>query len=132
MFETHGVENCKIELVEDFPCSSKNELERREGDIIKTTECINKVIAGRTSEQYRIDNKEHLKEKFKRFYAENRESQIQRVKNYYIQNQDKVKEKSKRYAQENSDKIRERKKRYREANKDKINERRRELRRLKN
>jgi shikimate kinase len=131
LFETHGVENCKIELVEDFPCSSKKELEKREGEVIKTIECINEIIAGRTGEEYRIDNKEQLKEKFKIFYEQNRESQLQRVKDYYKQNQNRVKEQKKVYAQENADKIRERKKRYREANKEKINERRRELRRLK-
>lgn len=147
LFEKHGVENCKIELVEDFPCSSKKELERREGELIKVIECINEVVAGRTGEEYRNDNKEQLKEKFKRFYDENIERERERVRKYASENQDKVKERMKKYAQENADKIRERKKRYREANKereketkrlwnlknrDKINERRRELRRLKN
>jgi hypothetical protein len=46
----HG---CKIELVEDFPCSTKRELEIREGWYQRTYECINKRTAGRTENEYR-------------------------------------------------------------------------------
>ena len=38
---------CKIELVEDFPCSSKQELERREGWYQLNNPCVNKIVAGR-------------------------------------------------------------------------------------
>ena len=31
LFDEFGVENCKIELVEIYPCNSKEELERQEG-----------------------------------------------------------------------------------------------------
>ena len=43
---------CKIELVEDFPCSSKQELERREGWYQLNNPCVNKNIAGRTEQEY--------------------------------------------------------------------------------
>lgn len=146
MFEAHGVENCKIELIESYPCVSKRELERREGEIIKQRDCINKVVAGRTSEEYRIDNKDELKEKFKTFYEENREEQIERVKQYYIEHSDQVKARAKKYVQEhpeetrerkrlyrlnNPEKIREQKRKWNELNRDKINARRRELRAMK-
>ena len=36
-----------IELVEYFDCKSKNELEKREGEIIRSIDCVNKMIAGR-------------------------------------------------------------------------------------
>ena len=44
IFDEFGIENCKIELVELCPCNSKEELERREGEIIKANECVNKLI----------------------------------------------------------------------------------------
>jgi hypothetical protein len=35
IFDEFGVENCKIELVELFPCASKMELHKKEGEYIK-------------------------------------------------------------------------------------------------
>lgn len=130
LFNVHGVENCKIELIENFPCVSKKELERREGEIIKSTDCINQVIAGRTGKEYRHDNKDILHNKFKEFYDKNRDEQIDRVKQYYIENKEKVTERAKLYAKENLDKIRERKRKYRKENSDKIKEQKRRWREL--
>lgn len=146
MFDKHGIPNCKIELIENFPSLSKKELERREGEIIKETICINEVVAGRTIKEYIEDNKEILHAKFKKYYEDNRDSQIERVKEYYNENTEKVKQRVKTYARENIDKIRERKRLYRknnaekvreqkriwnQLNKDKVNARRRELRAMK-
>lgn len=39
-------ENCYIELVENYPCNNKNELCKREGEIIRDTTCVNKNIPG--------------------------------------------------------------------------------------
>ena len=146
MFEEHGIENCKIELVENFSCESKKELDRREGEIIKLTECINKVVAGRTGEEYRKDKKEELNKKSREYYQTNRERELQRIHNYYKENSDVRKEYEKKRLQKltdvekktacdrknkwrkaNSDKVKEQKKRWREANRDKINARKREL-----
>ena len=52
VFDEYGVENCKIELMEKYPCNSKEELYSREGHHIQITECINKRIAGRSKKQY--------------------------------------------------------------------------------
>ena len=51
----------KIELIENYPCNSKAELERREGEYIRTNKCLNKVIPGRT-------NKEAIAERKKKWY----------------------------------------------------------------
>jgi hypothetical protein len=53
-------EDCYIELIENFPCNSKAELERKEGEHIRATQCLNKRIAGRTLQEYREDNKEQI------------------------------------------------------------------------
>ena len=51
----------KIELIELFPCVSKMELTRREGYYIRSMDCVNRFIAGRTCAEYRIDNKNEIK-----------------------------------------------------------------------
>lgn len=41
-FDEYGVENCKIELLEFFPCDSKIELDRKTNEYIKVLNCVNK------------------------------------------------------------------------------------------
>ena len=53
----HGVDKFYIELIEDYPCSSKHELLAREGHFIKERGTINKRIAGRTSKQWYEEHK---------------------------------------------------------------------------
>ena len=36
--------NEEIELVENYPCNSKEELEKKEGEYIKNNECVNKLL----------------------------------------------------------------------------------------
>jgi len=43
--------NYQIELLETCPCNSKDELNAREGHYIRTLECVNKNIAGRTRKE---------------------------------------------------------------------------------
>ena len=52
LFDEFGIDNCKVELIEIHPCHSKEELLKREGHYIRTTACVNKVIPGRTKEEY--------------------------------------------------------------------------------
>ena len=51
IFDDFGIEDCKIELIENYPCSCKEELLRREGHYIKSIDCVNKVIPHRTEEE---------------------------------------------------------------------------------
>ena len=68
-----------IELVENYPCADKGELTRREGQIIRETDCVNKVIPDRTKAEWRLDNKDRIKEQYARYYQNNKE--ITKVKN---------------------------------------------------
>ena len=81
---------CKIELVEDFPCSSKAELLRREGWYQLNSPCVNKKIAGRTikesNKKYYDDNKEKIRNDKKQNYQINKEH----IKKYYIDNKEKI------------------------------------------
>jgi hypothetical protein len=51
----------RIELIEDYPCARKSELNRREGQVMRGYDNrVNKCIAGRTRAEYRADNREVL------------------------------------------------------------------------
>ena len=49
IFNEYGKENCKLDLVANYPCHSKQELLKREGFQIQTTEGVNRCVAGTAS-----------------------------------------------------------------------------------
>jgi len=61
IFELYGFDNCKITLLENFECQTKDELNAREGYYIKTLDCVNKVVPKRTRKEYVMDNVESIK-----------------------------------------------------------------------
>ena len=67
----HG--SAYVELVEDYPCETKLELVRREGEIIMSTICVNKNIAGRTQQEWYQANKQRIKERAIRYASMNPE-----------------------------------------------------------
>lgn len=78
LFNEFGVENCRILWIENCPCNSKKELEKREGEIQKETDCINKQVAGRTDKEYYYDNIEWEKERKKKDRQQNPEKYKER------------------------------------------------------
>lgn len=52
-----------IELIVNYPCSCLDELRREEGKFIRSMDCVNRCVAGRTRKEYRDDNKEHIKKR---------------------------------------------------------------------
>ena len=92
IFDEYGVENCKIEWIEDYPCNSKKELEAREGKHQKENDCVNKIMVGRT-------HKEH--------YADNRDKINQQVMENYYKNKDRISEQRKQRRRENPEQVRE-------------------------
>jgi len=64
LFDKYDIENCRIELIENFPCDNRTELEQQESVYINKNKafCVNNNIPGRTQKQYIIDNKEKLKQ----------------------------------------------------------------------
>ena len=73
IFNEYGIDNCKIEWVENYPCNSKKELEAREGIHIKNNTCVNKNVAGRTDKEYREDNKEAIRQSYNNWKENNKE-----------------------------------------------------------
>lgn len=102
-----------IEWVEDFPCNSKKELDRREGQVQRENKqhCVNLSIAGRTK---------------KEFYEDNKDAILEKQKIYHEANKDNVWKTQKIYREANKDAILKKKKDYYEANRDTLNAKRKE------
>lgn len=55
-------EDAYIELIEEFPCDTKEQLLKREGEIIRDTfNCVNRCVSGQTMNEWRDVNKEYIK-----------------------------------------------------------------------
>jgi len=115
-------EDYKIELIEEYPCNNKHQLERKEGEYIKVNECVNKRVEGRTQKEYYIDNHDKVREKQNQYNINNADKINEQQKQYNKDNADKIKEYKKQYAIDNADKLKERQKQYRIDNADKIKE----------
>ena len=110
-----------IELVENYPCKTKQELLRREGEIMRITpNCVNVRIEGRTQKEYYVDNKEKIKIKDKIKYEKNKDNILEKSKKYYVDNKSELAIKSKEYRNLNKEKLAIKRKEYRELNKEKI------------
>ena len=125
IFNEFGVENCKIFWEENFPCSSKKELEKREGEIQKTNDCVNKVIAGRTSRERYEENKETILSKNAIYYANNKDKISEQPKKYREENAEEMKIKRKNNYESNRDKVIEKQKVYYNEHKEEISEKKR-------
>ena len=103
-----------IILVENYPCNSKEELDRKEAEYILNNDCCNKVIPLRTQKQYNQDNKEQLAEQKKQYYQDNREEFAEKHKKYYQDNREQLAEYKKQYYQDKREQIAEKMKKYNE------------------
>ena len=116
----------KIYLIELFQCKTKDELTAREGEVIRQfkleSECVNKIIPGRTTKEYRIDNKEKLKDTCREYYKENKDKLTEQVNLYRNSNKEKISDHMKDYYINNKAKIAEQRKLYRDKNREKIAE----------
>ena len=97
-----------IELYEVYPCNSKEELLKKEGDIIRQIGTLNKCIAGRTKKEWKEENVVKIKEYQKKHYEDN----VEKLKEYKKNNAEKLKEYRKKYREENAEKIKEYNKEY--------------------
>ena len=95
---------CYYELYENYSCNTNEELNKKEGEIIRqfkkdeNYDCINKKIEARSDKQYKEDNIDKIKEYNKQYNK-------QYKKQYMIDNADKLKEEKKQYYQKNKEKI---------------------------
>ena len=66
----HG--DAYIELIYEGEFESKSEMQKREGQEIRNTNCVNKYITGRTYQEWRNDNKETIAEQLHDYYEQNK------------------------------------------------------------
>jgi len=116
LFEKYGFENCRIELLEIYPCNSRDELTKKEAGYIRALNCVNKVLPDRTGQE--------IQEKHKIYYCENRDTILEQRKKYQQENRDTISEQQKKYQQENRDTILEQRKIHYYENRDTILEQR--------
>ena len=98
--------DAKIEVLEEFPCNNKMESDRKEGEYIRSLNCVNKNIAGRTPKEWNKDNPEYKKE----YMQQNKEYFNKKRQEYRKNNVEKVKEQKKN--QRNTDAQRESHRQY--------------------
>ena len=80
-FNETDINDWYIELHEDCPCQRKEELNKREGEIIREIGTLNKNIAGRTEKEHYQDNREDILKKNRvkdKKYYENNKDEIQK------------------------------------------------------
>jgi hypothetical protein len=133
LFNKYNVNNCCMTLIEHVNVNTKQELHAREAFYITSMECINKIIPGRTPQEYRNENKEIIKSKIKQYYNDNIEKTKQyyednkeKIKQYRIDNKEKRKEYQQQYYKDNNDSIKEQKKAYNQLNREQRNTKERE------
>jgi len=101
-----------IELYENFPCDSKNELHKREGEIIRLLDCVNKRVAGRDRKQYLVDNKIKLQNQMKQYCLNNIIHKQSYDKQYRDDNKIKKQNQMKQYRDDNKNKLQNQMKQY--------------------
>jgi hypothetical protein len=111
-----------IELYEDCPCENKEQLCKREGEIIREIGNLNKKIAGRTAKEWGKDNPDKLKATRKKYHENNPEKVKATSKKYHENHKEERLEVNKKWMENNKEHRKEYKKAYREANKEKIAE----------
>ena len=118
LFEKY--DDVRIEIIEEYPCNNKEELNKKEGEYIRNNKCLNQIIPCRTKKEYREDNKERIAEQKKEYNEKTKEHIKKRKKEYYQKNNEQIKEKGKEYRENNKEQIKERKNNYYHNNKEKI------------
>ena len=101
LFNEFGIENCKIEWIEDYPYNSKKELEARERYYQHSLDCINKVVVGRTKQEWRDVNKEEQLVKQKNYREVHKEEIANYKKEWAFRNKEHLQEKAKAFYTEN-------------------------------
>ena len=68
-----GIENSYIELIEECPCESLEQLRKREGHYIRKMGTLNHHISGRTSKEWLEQNRENKKQYDKEYREQNKD-----------------------------------------------------------
>jgi hypothetical protein len=122
-FEIVKFDDNFIELLEEYPCESKMQLLKREGEMIRLHKlnAVNICVPGRTKKEWEEDNIERNLEVRKIYNENNKEFIAKNKKEYAIEHREEIIEYKKQYRLDNIDAIKVKNKIYRDKNKDEIN-----------
>ena len=113
-----------IELYENCPCDTKEELFKRENEVIRLIGSINKRNAYSNNKEHYQQNKDKISAKQKKYYEQNKDKinvkRIEYNKEYHQRNRDVILAKYKEYYTQNKDVVLAKNREYYEQNKDKI------------
>lgn len=115
-----SLDDIDIVLLEEFPCETKEQLHARERYFIDCNDCVNKVKPGRTTKEWRNDNKEEYVMKRREYLQKNKEKIADQMKEYSLRNKETISNYKKDYYKQNKDKIIEYIQDHYEKNKEKI------------
>ena len=101
-----------IELYEECPCENKEQLCKKEGEVIREIGTLNHVINGRTQKEYYHDNFEKISLRNKEYAMKNEVKTKEYKKIYRQNNTEKIALEQKEYLEKNAEKIKEYKKMY--------------------
>jgi len=105
-FEILKYGDAQIGIIEEYPCNTKQELLRREGELQKQIKCVNKLIAGQTGKEWRDSNRNLINEKSRKKYeAEDIKIKQERHKKNHERNGHKWKNTRKKYSVNNKEKF---------------------------
>ena len=111
-----GWNNVKIQLLEDYPCETREELLKKENEYIRSCDgdpyCLNLKAAFQTAEELKLIQSEY-RQKFHNSILAYKEQ-------YRKENAEKIAEYNKKYVEENKDAVKERKRIYNQLNKEKV------------
>ena len=96
-----GVENFYIELIENYPCDTVDELKAREGHYIRERGTLNTHIEGRTKQEWYKDNIERVKQQKKARYEDMKPYLLQQAKEYKEKHKEQFVEYRKNWLQRN-------------------------------
>jgi hypothetical protein len=82
LIEKYGIQNLEIVLLENYPCESRAELQKREGQYIRNRKCVNLTIAGRSSKEYYDDNRLECIKRVQLWVKNNKERYNSYMKTY--------------------------------------------------
>lgn len=95
--EIIAIGDAYIELIQDYPCENKEQLNRRAGQVQRSMDCVNIRIEGRTKSQWYADNAEAMVIKHTHYKQHNKDSISAQTKQYLQKNKDTISAKTKQY-----------------------------------
>ena len=115
------LQDYSIQLIETKDCKDRTERDTIECyHIINTPNTVNKMMPGRTKEQYYQDHKDWFIEYSKQYYQDNKLRCLENATQYRQENKEYYSEYNKQYYQENTEQILNKKRQYRQDNKERL------------